>query len=228
MTLSSSRAVRRSTAEPASLTDQGFGQECLKLQSKEPEQRQRDDQQMVHMAIAGAILMVSIFGLFASAFTAAPSAEASGDCVVPVTSESSQLVMTFMMGFATCFIAKRHRDMTEQMSKVVHTARQCLACVCSYVSSVASAAACYYRSTEGWSAFLGMFMVGTMCTGVIIGLFISAFSAVPDEEPTDDGFASETSQTMKAFTLGWMFMLSLKLRRELVGVVGSSCFLQPC
>jgi hypothetical protein len=32
---------------------------------------------------------------------------------------------------------------------------------------------------------------------------------------------------MKAFTVGWMFMLSFKLRRELVGLVGSSWLLQP-
>jgi hypothetical protein len=32
---------------------------------------------------------------------------------------------------------------------------------------------------------------------------------------------------MKAFTVGWMFVLSFKLRRELVGCVGSSWLLQP-
>jgi hypothetical protein len=32
---------------------------------------------------------------------------------------------------------------------------------------------------------------------------------------------------MKAFTLGWMFVLSFKLRGELIGCVGSSWLLQP-
>jgi hypothetical protein len=56
---------------------------------------------------------------------------------------------------------------------------------------------------------------------------VSAFTASPDDEPGSDGMASESSSTMKAFTLCWMFCLSLKLRSEFVGQMGSSSLLQP-
>lgn len=202
-------------------------------------QKRNFDQQVTILACVGAVCMLSILGLFASAFTVAPTHEVSVDCVAPVASESWQLLITFIMGFLSCFIMKRRHDFAGHISRIVSVARRFVASVCSSASSLASTVAFHYRRRQEWfvshgdqiSAFvstLGMAMVGVMCTGVVIGLFVSAFTAVPDEEPADSGFASETSTTMKAFTLGWMFMLSLKLRRELVGVVGSSCFLQPC
>lgn len=177
--------------------------------------------------MVGAICMVFIIGLFASAFTADPGAEASVDCVVPVDSETSKTLITFAMGFMCCFIVKRHHDVAAQMCKIVDSAKRLLAFFCSSSSSVVSAVA-------GWiskfAAIIGMVLAGTLCSAVILGLFISAFTAVPEAEPTDYdiGLASESSQAMRAFTVGWMFLLSLKLRSELVGLVGSGCLLQPC
>jgi len=78
-----------------------------------------------------------------------------------------------------------------------------------------------------WKGAMIIILTGIFCLVPIIGLLVSAFTAVPDSEPGADGLASEESQTMRAFTMGWMFCLSFKLRRELVGVVGSSAFLEP-
>lgn len=171
--------------------------------------------------------MVLIACLFASAFTADPGAEVSVDCIVPVASETSQTLITFAMGFICCFIMKRRHGLAAQMCKMVDSAKRLLASVCSSSSSVVSTVA-------GWISkfadIIAMVVAGTLCAAVILGLFISAFTAVPEAEPTDYdiGLASESSQAMRAFTVGWMFLLSLKLRSELVGLVGSGCLLQPC
>jgi len=58
----------------------------------------------------------------------------------------------------------------------------------------------------------------------IIALIVSAFSAVPGSEPGDDGLVSEGSPLVRAFTMGWMLCLAVKLCHEFVGLVGfSSC-----
>jgi hypothetical protein len=74
---------------------------------------------------------------------------------------------------------------------------------------------------------IAIFSVATLCSLCIGGLVISAFMVEADADPTDSGLASESSTSMKAFTLGWMFVLSFKLRGELIGCVGSSWLLQP-
>merc|ERR1719199_1936243 len=74
---------------------------------------------------------------------------------------------------------------------------------------------------------LAIILAATLCSVCIISLLVSAFTAEPDLEPADSGLASESSTFMRVFTVGWMFILSFKLRRELVGLVGSCCLLQP-
>jgi hypothetical protein len=66
-----------------------------------------------------------------------------------------------------------------------------------------------------------------LCLVPIVALIVSAFTAVPGSEPGSDGLASEESTTMRAFTMGWLFCLALKLRREFVGLAGSSSLLEP-
>jgi hypothetical protein len=78
-----------------------------------------------------------------------------------------------------------------------------------------------------WKGAITIILAGMLCLVPIIALLVSAFTATPGNEPGVDGLASEGSQTMKAFTMGWMFCLSFKLRRELVGLAGSSAFLEP-
>jgi len=185
-----------------------------------------------HILIVGAICMACIVGLLVSAFIVEPSPETSTDCDVAVTLETSQTVFAFVLGWAVCYIGKRQQE----VMRMISSAPQLSTLFRSSSRSLVSAATGHCRSLRAWFSNqgleickqFGLAMVGFMCIGCICALVMSAFTAVPDEEaPTDDGFASESSQTMKAFTVGWMFLLSFKLRRELVGLVGSSCALQP-
>jgi len=75
-----------------------------------------------------------------------------------------------------------------------------------------------------WKGAAVIIVTGILGIIPIVALIYSAFTAEPGSEP---GLASEGSQTMRAFTTGWLFCLALKLRSEFVGVSGSSCFLEP-
>jgi hypothetical protein len=74
---------------------------------------------------------------------------------------------------------------------------------------------------------LAIILASILCTLCIVALLVSAFLAEPDIDPTDTGLVSESSQAMRVFTVGWMFIMAFKLRRELVGLVGECCLLQP-
>jgi len=240
MTLAASvHVVANSTESPdevVALNDDEWRMDKFEAQSKElllPSLNSGGIQQFVIMATVGSICMMCIVGLLASAFVVDPSPESCIDYDVTVMSETSQTLLAFVMGWAVCFLAKHRQDLSGQVSKMSCSAAQLSALVCSSTSSFASAATGQYQSMCRWFSSqgqeigraLGLTMVVTMCIGVIFALFISAFTAVPDEVPTDDGFASESSQTMKAFTVGWIFVLSYKLRRELVEVGG--CLMEP-
>lgn len=217
--------------EAALLNEDESCEEHCEVQCKQPMQTTLK-QQTVIIAAAASICMVCIFGLVASAFNVDPCLESCIDPDVTVASETSMTLVAFVMGWAMCFVAKKHKEMAGTVGKLICAAPQLSAAICSATHSVVSAATGRYHSLREWFSSHGkvlvMTMVGAMCTGCIVVLFVSAFTAVPDDEaPTDDGFASESSQTMKAFTVGWMFLLSFKLRSELVGLVGSSCALQP-
>jgi len=220
--------------EVVALNDNEWSNDNFEAPPKEhmlPSLNSDGNQQIVIMATVGSICMMCIVGLLASAFVVDPSPESCIDYDVTVMSETSQTLLAFVMGWAVCFLAKHRQDLPGQVSKMSCSAAQLSALVCSSTSSFVSAATGQYQSMRRWFSSpeigraLGLTMVVTMCIGVIFALFISAFTAVPDEVPTDDGFASESSQTMKAFTVGWMFVLSYKLRRELVEVGG--CLMEP-
>jgi len=188
-----------------------------------------DNQQIIIVATVGSICMACIVGLLASAFMVDLAPESCIDYDVTVASETTQTLVAFVMGWAMCYMAKCRHDLPGQVRKMSCSAGLLSAFVCSSTASAASAATGRYQSVREWFSSQGpkigeilcVALVGIMCTGCIFTLFISAFTAVPDEDPTDDGFASESSQTMKAFTVGWMFLLAYKLRRELVEVGGS-------
>lgn len=78
-----------------------------------------------------------------------------------------------------------------------------------------------------WKGPMLIVITGIICLVPIITLIVSAFAAVPGDEIQGDGLASEESQTMRAFTMGWLFCLALKLRREFVGLAGSSSLMEP-
>lgn len=244
MKLSSSMGSASSSAEDVS------PQEFMKSQSKLSEQIPRmskGTQKMTAVGTVGAICMVTVLALFGSAFVAGPDAETSIEgCGDSVTSETTMTLVCFAMGWICCFLMKRQDDVARQVYKMVAqvckmacSAKELLHSVRASASSVVSAVAIRYRAARtaeqgSWfnkenAKFAGMILAGTLFTGGILGLFISAFAAVPDAEPSNDGLglASESSQSMRIFTVGWMFLLSFKLRGELVGLCGSSCLLQP-
>jgi len=235
------KTISPSVCDEVSLPSDGEScKDNLTSQSKEPQETastSNHSQQTVTIAMVGLFCMVSIVGLFASAFDAEePSPESSTDCYDSVTSETTTAIIAFFLGWAFCYIAKRHRNLVGQVGEVICSAKQFPGFVCSSASSFMSSVTFHCRNRAGWLRIpgpdvrniLALTLVGVLCAGCIIALFVSAFTAAPDEEPTDTVFASESSQTMKAFTVGWMFLLSFKLRSELVGVVGSSSFLHPC
>lgn len=78
-----------------------------------------------------------------------------------------------------------------------------------------------------WNSVVVIIATGLLCLVPIVALIVSAFTAEPGSEPGEDGLASEGSSTMRAFTMGWMFCLAVKLRQEFVGLAGSSSFLEP-
>lgn len=78
-----------------------------------------------------------------------------------------------------------------------------------------------------WRGLMVIIATALLCLVPIVALLVSAFNAVPDSDPGDDGLASEGSQWMRAFTMGWLFCLALKLRKEFVGLAGASSFLEP-
>jgi len=188
-------------------------------------------QHVVMAAVAGLACLVSLGCLFASAFTADPL-EVSADCTSPVATETSTTILAFVLGWATCFIAKQHRYLPEILGEVVAAFKQATTTAGASIAASVSASALYVRGRKEWlldnSKTVGLALVILMFSGCTIGLFASAFDAVPEEEPTDAGFASESSTCMKAFTFGWMFLMFFKLQHELVGKVGLSCLLQPC
>lgn len=185
--------------------------------------------QQIAMAVAVAIVFMGvIIALVASAFVADGESQDVIDCDHSVTSETTSAVVAFTLGWAVCLVLKCHRNLANPVYNMVCSAKQVRAFVCRSLSSLRLAASSWL-AYQGARLFkvLPLAMVGILCAGCVTFLFVSAFTAVPDDEPTEDGFASESSPTMRAFTVGWMFMLSFKLRRELVGVVGPSCFLHP-
>lgn len=218
--------------EAAVINDSECCDDHFEGQSKKPLQamsRGSDNHQIVMIATVGAICMLFILSLSASAFGVDPSLEPSADCTFAVTSEALQLVVMFTIGWACCFISRRQEVLAEQVSTMICLVQQLSGIVHSSAHSVVSAATCHYQSLRAWSQgpnitkVVGLGVLGTLCSGCIFALFISAFTAVSDEASTDEDFGSESS-TLQAFAIGWVCMLSFKLRRELVG---SSCMLEP-
>jgi len=180
-------------------------------------------------------------GLLVGAFTAVPDTDVSTPCGTSVTSagsDSAQTFVIFVMGYLFCLVVKHRDDLAGQAFKMLHFLKAAVSTICltatSSVSALASGVAWVRSRTLGFrcpswinKGAIAIMMVVLLCTICIIWLFASAFNAEPDTDPTDDGLTSESSSGMRAFTVGWMFILSFKLRRELVGQVGPCCLLQP-
>jgi hypothetical protein len=189
----------------------------------------------VSITIVGILLSAAIFGLFFSAFRAAPNAEIVSNCddASAAYSEASSATITFAMGWLVCYIAMHRRCLA-------HTTGNAVFCCSTFAYSSYSSLTLWVSSLDrrrrvaaAWTLYeirrnYCIIFVSILCLVCITGLFASAFSeaSLADQE-SGDNFPSESSPAMKAFTAGWIFVLSLKLRHELTGQLGSSCLLQP-
>jgi len=160
--------------------------------------------------------MAFIVALTVSAFTAVPedigpNLDNDSEHVDETTSELSAIMQAFVIGWTFCLAAKCcQKHAAAVVSFACHSARTFGARVQSYIVA----------SKES----LVIVGAAVICFLPIIVLIVSAFTASPDEEPGNAGVASESSSIVRAFTMGWMLCLAVKLCRELVGLVGlSSC-----
>jgi hypothetical protein len=170
-----------------------------------------------------------IFGLLVSVFAVDPGTENHLDCIdISVASETVQTMITFFMGWFCFFILNRRHKLPEYRDEALQAMHKLQSSMCAAGSSVASAISNIRPRLELSKGAAGIIMGAILCILSVTGLLVSAFAAVPDAEPSDDGVASESSTTMRYFTVTWIFCLSLKLLHELVGLVGWSCFFQPC
>jgi hypothetical protein len=168
------------------------------------------------------------------AFVNDPSEGIDADCISSddsVVSESFNVLLMFTLGYL-CTLATKHRHtLGRQTQRMIYC---CNTMVSSAFSSIASMGDRIRErgpvfQTTSWISkdVLAIISAAALCSLCIGGLVVSAFTIEVDADPADSGLASDTSASMKAFTVGWMFLLSFKLRRELVGCVGSSWLLQP-
>jgi hypothetical protein len=178
-----------------------------------------------------------IIGLVISAFSADLKDESNIECFsapAAVVSETWHTLLTFAMGWLCTMLAKRRRDLSRRVLQIAGVMKWGCSVVhsrsVSAISDVVAFRRRYLRVQQPiWlsKGILGIIAVASLCVLCVMGLLVSAFSAVPDAEPPRDGISSESSVVVRIFTASWIFLLSLKLLHELVGLVGYSCLFQP-
>lgn len=196
--------------------------------------RKTNETPVMAMTILGVSCLVGIVGLLVGAFSSIDTTEGVAQCVTSdasIVGETTQTLLFFAFGYLSMLVTKRRNDLARQVDKALCSINSIVAStVATLMCTIASARASRLSLPRvPWfnKSNMAIIVATTLCTVCIASLLISAFAAEPDADPTDQGFASESSTAMKVFTVGWMFILSFKLRRELVGLVGSSCLLQP-
>lgn len=191
---------------------------------------------IIGMLAVGTAFLVATCGLLLSAFGAAAEPEIGIlDCVSTadsVGSETLQTILLFSLGYFCCLAVRRRGDMTRHAYGMLCKINHFIASLCSACSSITTMCgnlhtSCLSFQQQVTKGIMAIVMAAILCTVCIVSLLIAAFTAVPDQDPTDSTLYSESSTGMRVFTVGWMFILSFKLRRELVGHMGNCCLLQP-
>jgi hypothetical protein len=168
---------------------------------------------------AGVICLVPIIALAASAFIEDAGTSEIAAPAVPCSqaedepkSELAMMFQAFILGWLFCLALKGGKKNIPEFTEFFSS------CKASLRSRVARMKA-YIAAEKDKMIVVG---AGVVCMVPIIVLIFSAFTAVPDSEPGGEGLASESSGVMRAFTMGWIFCLAIKLCREFVGLVGAS------
>lgn len=189
---------------------------------------------MLSVVVLSALCIVCTIGLLMGAFQSEPSNGLDITCISPddkVASETFNVLLMFALGYLSSLAMKHRRLLGRQTHNVICLSNEMVsstsARVASMVARVRSSGQSFQLPSWMSKDVIAIFSAATLCSLCIGGLVISAFMVEADADPTDSGLASESSTSMKAFTLGWMFVLSFKLRGELIGCVGSSWLLQP-
>jgi len=205
---------------------------CIASPTTSSSQRTKEIVIKATMLIIAVTALAFITAIFSSAFVTSgstPEVQAEGPCLgqsdASATTEATQTFLIFVLGIF-CQMAMKHRHiLARQFDSFVGRAN---AAASTSMARLTAAA----RLRPQWPSWLNqgtmsIAVSGMLCSGCIIYLFVSAFQAIPDSDPTDDGGAPDPSTKTKIFTIGWMIVLSFKLRRELVSVVGSGALFQP-
>jgi len=202
--------------------------------------RKTNEDPTMGMIVAGVACLFCTLALFLGAFMAVPADTevgiqcAAGAAAESVGSETLQTFLIFALGYLGTLAWKRRCELAQQIYRMCclmhHAVSSARAAVNSTVFTVANVHRRIWVFLQpAWMSkgVIYIVMAFMLCATCIVSLLISAFTAIPDADPADDGLASETSTFMRVFTVGWMFILSFKLRSELIGLVGSGFLLQP-
>jgi len=158
-------------------------------------------------------------------------------CVCPIPSVGSEMLQTlimFALGFL-CSLALKHRNfISRQVGRLLCLVCEAMASAYSAGVSIVSVSVSarprllsFQRPSWINKELLAITTAGAACTGCFVGLVVSAFTVQPNAEVTGADVSSESSRGVRIFTVGWIFMMALKLRRELVGQIGDCYLLQP-
>jgi len=166
------------------------------------------------LVAVGITCMVPIIALTASAFSDTPDQEenpAEVSAEDATVSEISMIVPAFILGWMALWLG---RGVHLRGASVASSG-------CVALRSSARRAHAYVVEKKD---ALVIASAGIVCVLPIVMLIVSAFAAIPGSDSGDAAMASEASSVVRAFTMGWIFCLALKLCHELVGLVGlSSC-----
>jgi hypothetical protein len=189
---------------------------------------------MLPAVVCGGLCIMFIIGLLICAFVSDLPEGIDVDCISSddsVVSESLNVLLMFMLGYLCTLATKNRHTLGRQTQRVIHCCNtivsSAFSCIASMGDRIRESRPVFEPSSWISKDVLAITSAATLCSLCIGGLLVSAFTIDADADPADSGFASDESASMKAFTVGWMFVLSFKLRRELVGCVGSSWLLQP-
>jgi len=83
----------------------------------------KETQKIVTIAMAGAICLVILLCLLASAFIADGGDASAGACEMSVESETTTTLVAFAMGWMFCYVAKRYDHVVRQMGKILGSAK---------------------------------------------------------------------------------------------------------
>jgi len=206
---------------------------CFSYTSKSSMQK-TDAIPVTSIVVIGILCILCTIGIIFGAFASNSSDGLETTCTTSdfsVAFESFNVVLMFAMGYLST-LATRHRHALGRQAHsflcLSNTTIQqaCSRMVCT-VDWIRTSRARLRPPTWFGKDIIAILLAATVCCSCICGLVISAFIVEVDADPTESGLASESSSSIKAFTVGWMCVLGFKLRRELVGLVGSNWMLQP-